>query len=147
MDKRLAVAAAAVSVVAATAVPANAGVCNSPVGSWNATVTRPGVTMPIQLYFAANGVACLVTTDGESIGSWTRTGHDTFNYQIKEALVVGGVTEGWIYIDQDARQRGEKFGSSGTSTVYSLDGSLLEAVGAQVTADRASTTVTVPCPE
>lgn len=127
--------------MAGTAASAVATGGDGPVGSWNATVTRPGTTAPIQLYFASNGLACLVTAEGRSMGSWTRTGHDTFNYEIKEALVVDGVDNGSVHINQDARQSGEAFESSGTSTVYGLDGSLLTTLTAQVKADRSSATV------
>ena len=118
----------------------------SPVGSWEATVNRPGATEQVQMFFSRSGKACLISGAGLSLGTWERTGVNAFNYRIKEPLSDGqGTQTGWVYINQNAAQTGDQFNSSGVSTVYDLSGNKQGAVTAVVAATRGTATPPAPC--
>ncbi|OLZ71644.1 hypothetical protein AV521_12070 [Streptomyces sp. IMTB 2501] len=120
---------------------------NAPVGSWEATVTRPGATDYVQMFFTRSGRACLISDGGTSLGSWVPTGPNAFNYRIKEALSDGhGTQTGWVYINQYAAQTSSnQFDSSGISTIYDLSGNKQGAVTAKVVATRGTATPPAYC--
>ncbi|MFG2885283.1 hypothetical protein ACGFYV_23825 [Streptomyces sp. NPDC048297] len=132
-------AAAALSFVALVAPAHAAAAASGTVGSWRATVTRPGATENITLDFYADGRVCLEVDGGKSPGWWHGTGHQTFNYKIKENMFdPSGNLLGWVKIDQDAVRSGTAFTSQGISRVYNPDGTLRDSVHVTVDATRQS---------
>lgn len=133
------VATAALS-FAAYAAPAHAAcAAPDPVGSWQATVTRPGVTENITIDFYGDGHVCLFAGGGKSPGQWSTTGSSEFNFKVKENLLdESGQVTGWVRIDQDAVQSGDAFTSEGISKVYDSDGTLTGTLTAQVDGTRQS---------
>ncbi|MGW3202922.1 hypothetical protein [Streptomyces sp. NPDC001135] len=119
----------------------------TPVGSWESTVTRPGATDYVQMFFTRSGRACLISDGGTSVGTWRPTGPNAFNYRIKEPLSDGhGTQTGWVYINQYATQSGDdQFNSSGVSTIYDLSGNKQGAVTAKVIAVRGTATPPAYC--
>lgn len=148
--RKLPIAAMAAAMSSLIALPASAQCAEdkvtSPVGGWEATVTRPGATESVQMFFSRSGKACLISGGGLSVGTWKRTGANAFNYQIKEALSDGqGTQTGWVYINQNAAQSGDQFNSSGVSTIYDLSGNKQGAVTALVAAVRGTATPPAAC--
>lgn len=127
----------------ATAAPqALAAAPPTPVGVWEATVTRPDQTHSARFTFTASGRACL---DLEGIrvgtGTWTATGRQTFRYQLREMFVEDdGTVVGYVDINQAARQTGARYTSSGESLIYAPDGTYTGSVTSDVTARRTSAT-------
>ncbi|MGW4229011.1 hypothetical protein ACWEF9_06940 [Streptomyces sp. NPDC004980] len=137
--RRAAVCAAAVGLLA----PLAAGTADAsprysvPVGSWQAQVTREGAAYEVRLSFRLDRTVCLVSPAGASKGSWSRTGTDAFDYRIRETWHdEGGAVTGWVDIDQDAKQNGSSFTSSGVSTVYRPDGTVDSSVPVNISAVR-----------
>jgi hypothetical protein len=116
----------------------------TPVGTWSGTVTRRGKPEPIQLAFTESGQARLLTSAGESQGTWVSTGPSTFDYKIVEVLTDSstGQEAGSVRISQDAQRDPEQdpdaFTSSGQSQVFDLDGQLVRSVTADVSVTRVS---------
>ncbi|MFF1451679.1 hypothetical protein ACFVYF_26600 [Streptomyces sp. NPDC058274] len=148
--KKLPIAAAAAALGSLMVLPASAQGANvkasTPVGSWEATVTRPGATENVQLFFSHAGKACLLTSGGESVGTWSPTGVNSFNFRIKEALAdADGTQTGWVYINQYAAQVGSHFNSSGVSNIYDLNGNNVGSVVSKLAGTRGSAKPPAPC--
>jgi hypothetical protein len=120
---------------------------STPVGLWTGTVSHGGTTGSLQLAFSRTGKACLYTSDGESFGTWARTGDDQFSYAILEPLIdnTTGQQTGWIHINQDAVQERGVFNSSGISVLYDLNGNLIGSVQSSVAVQRESWRVPESC--
>ncbi|MCY7344083.1 MAG: hypothetical protein LH603_20165 [Pseudonocardia sp.] len=127
---------------AAAAPPRPPSGVNTPVGVWDAVVTRPGETHGATFTFVADGRTCL-DLDGVRVGTgtWTATGRGAFRYQVREMFRESdGTIVGYVDIDQAARQTGNRYGSSGESKIYEPDGTYVGSVQSSVTATRSSTT-------
>ena len=111
----------------------------TPVGSWQATVSRPDASYEVELFFHPNSAACLVSPAGRSQGTWKRTGAGTFNFKITERWYDdNGTSTGWVDINQNAEQYAARFTSSGISTVYRPDGTVETTVKVDISARRTS---------
>lgn len=127
--------------VTAAPPPRPVGGANTPVGVWEAVVTRPGETHDATFTFTAGGQACL-DLDGvrAGTGTWTSTVRGAFRYQVRELFTDGEIVVGYVDIDQAARQAGNRYSSSGESKIYSPEGTFVDSVLSRVTAKRSSTT-------
>lgn len=134
------VAALPLTLPAAPAAAAPAAHATSPVGTWTATVSREGASYDVTLSFSRTFVACLTSPAGSSRGTWQRTAPTAFGYRIRELWFdAAGNSEGWVDIDQRARQSSPAaFTSNGDSTVYLPDGTRSETVPVRITAVRTS---------
>jgi hypothetical protein len=113
----------------------------TPVGTWSGTVTRRGEPESIQLTFTESRRACLLTSDGESQGSWVPADPAGFDYEIVEALTDSstGQPAGSVHITQNAQQDMDGFTSSGLSQVFDQNGKLIRSVTSTVSVTRMST--------
>lgn len=107
----------------------------SPVGTWNVTVTIEGVPpFPAKFQFTPSGVAFVA---GRGSGVWWKTGDATFSFAIAEGnWTAEGVYVGWIDVRQSPTLNGNTFTSSGVSTVKDVNDTAIQVANVTMTATR-----------
>jgi hypothetical protein len=136
---------AATSVTSAPDTAATTETIFTPIGTWQGTVVHGAGTGNVTLTFFVGGRVCLKSspTDGsggggEGVGTWRATGRNTFTYQLRERTFdKNGTTIGFVDVNQNARQVGRAFTSSGISLIYDVNGNLVGRTESRVTAARA----------
>ena len=104
----------------------------TPAGGWLAQVARPRETSASVFHFTPDGRAFV---DSGGAGSWTSSGPGRFSFRIAEPLFDdGGACRGWVDINQDAVQDGDRFTSRGVSVVHDASEAAAYTAEVQVSA-------------
>ncbi|GAB3649329.1 hypothetical protein [Streptomyces sparsus] len=107
---------------------------HSPVGSWQARVSRPRETSTATVHFTPDGRAFL---SAGGAGTWTATASDTFSFRIAEPVYDRrGTCVGWVDVDQRAVLHGGTFTGAGVSHVHGPDGATLHSAAVRMVATR-----------
>jgi hypothetical protein len=134
---------ALVAIILVTLVGASTGanaVVLSPVGKWSGVNTRADGDHPTQHQFKADGSFFITNEQNTTTkGKWWKTGANTFHICVRGEKVYdeNGVQFAYVDFDQDAVQSGpNSFTSSGPSSFYLMDGTLLSSATVTFTMSR-----------
>lgn len=112
----------------------------TPIGTWIGSVSpEGGGDHQVTLAFTTAGAACSTGDGIRGSGTWWRTGPDRFAFRILETISDESGTHIFsIEVNQDARQRGTRFSSSGITRSFDPDGTPSGSGHASVAATRSS---------
>lgn len=112
----------------------------TPVGKWNGVNTRADGDHPTKHVFKADGTFFITNEQNTTTkGKWWKTGANAFHIRVRGEKVYdeNGVQFAYVDFDQDAVQSGpNNFTSSGPSSFYLMDGTLLSAATVTFTMTR-----------
>lgn len=112
----------------------------SPVGKWSGVNTRADGDHPSKHVFEADGTFFITNEQNTTTkGKWWKTGSNTFHIRVRGEKVYdeNGAYFAYVDFDQDAVQSGpDNFTSSGPSSFYLADGTLLDTATVTFTMTR-----------
>jgi predicted ester cyclase len=109
-----------------------------PLGYWTGTVTHDGQIDHYTVDFAEDGKLVMNTPVSSGQGTWTSTGPDTFDFEVREVFdKAAKMPASYIDIVISATLSGEEYSGSGSASIHAEDGSMIYKTAAETSAQVA----------